>query len=441
MIKQILFILVLIITLAVFFFTIKQLIKNFRLTRPASFSWKEWPARVKMTLDVAFGQTKIFRRPIVGLMHALVFWGFLIITIGSLETVIDGVFNLERSFRGLGVVYDIIMACGDIFALLILIFIIAFIVRRVLMNVKRLKGTEIKAASRKDANIALSLIFLLMVSLLGMNVFYINSSIIEESSYYGVYPVSSLIQQLFTVESFSVSYAWMQIFWWIHILIIFVFANLLPYSKHFHVFLSIPNVFFSRLEPLGYVPAIESLKQEVELMLNPEAEISEAEASGEQETFGAKDAYQLSWKNYLDSLSCTECGRCTSVCPANITGKKLSPRKIMMDTRSRMKEIGKELKAENTSIDDGKSLLHDYITEEELWACTMCNACAMECPININQPSIILELRRYLVLEEAKAPTELQSMFTNIENNGAPWAFNQEDRTEWTNDLSITIKQ
>jgi heterodisulfide reductase subunit C len=228
-----------------------------------------------------------------------------------------------------------------------------------------------------------------------------------------------------------------EIHWWAHILLIFFFANLLPYSKHFHVFMSLPNVFLSRLDPLAKLPNMDSITREVKLMMDPETAFASAEGEAAPERFGVKDAEDVSWKNYLDSLACTECGRCTSVCPAAITGKKLSPRKIVMDLRARMREKGKGLISQGKDFIGQKALLRDYISEEELWACTTCNACAKECPININQPTLIVDMRRYLVMEEGSAPGELKAVFNNIENNGAPWQYSSEDRLLWAKDIEI----
>ncbi|WP_321282053.1 4Fe-4S dicluster domain-containing protein [Marinifilum fragile] len=418
MTKQILFIISLAITLGVFAWSVKRLWAFFKLTKP-SYPIKNIGARISHTLDVAFGQTKIFRKPVIGLMHALVFWGFLVITLGSIEIVIDGVFGLERSFSFTGWFYDFVMASGDIFALLIIIFIKAFSLRRSIFRIKRFTGVEMSSKSYWDAQIALTFIGFLMLSLLAFNVGYISN---HPNGYEGVYPVSAVIVNLVNMDL-----GWLQEpGWWIHILLIFAFANYLPYSKHFHVFLSVPNVFLANLEPLTKYPNLESITKEVKLMLDPEAAYDESE---EVARFGVKDVEDVSWKNYMDSLACTQCGRCTDVCPANITGKLLSPRKIFVDLRKRMDEKGPiAIKGE----DDGKSLLRDYITEEELWACTTCNACAQECPIDISHPNLIMDMRRYLVMEEAAAPAELNAMFTNIENNGAPWQFSPEDRLKWT---------
>jgi len=432
--KQIIFLIVLLLTLLVFGFTVRRYAGYFKNTRKG-FPVKQLGRRFGVMMEVAIGQTKIFRQPLMGLLHALVFWGFLVILIGSIEMIIDGLFGTERVLSVLGGFYNFIMACGDIFALLIAFAILVFLFRRVFLHVKRFSGIEMKHISHLDANIALTMILLLMVSLLGMNTFYILSAAQEGHEAVGVFPVSTMLASW--IDAGESTHFWHELNWWAHIGLIFVFANYLPYSKHFHVFMSVPNVFLSRLEPLGKVDTMESITREVKIMMDPEQAFASppegAEAEEEvPERFGILDVEDVSWKNYFDSLACTECGRCTSVCPANTTGKLLSPRKIVMDVRARMKEKGPGLIKKGKEYSDERSLLRDYISEEELWACTLCNACAQECPININHPSIILGMRRYLVMEESAAPGELNAIFSNIENNGAPWQFSQEDRTLWS---------
>lgn len=420
MIKQIVFIAVLIITLGVFVYTVKKLSGLFKLTRktePLSNIGK----RISLTLSVAFGQTKILRKPVIGLIHALVFWGFLVITIGSIEMVLDGLLGGNRILGKLGGLYNIISASCDIFAFVVGLGIIIFLFRRLVLHIKRFYGIELTSKNKLDANIALTLILLLMVSLIGMNVYYVAETKTEVT---GLYPISSLL-----ANSVYQSHFLHEMFWWVHILLIFFFANYLPYSKHFHVFMSIPNVFSSNLNPLTYLPNMPDVTKEVKLMLCGN---SFQEQAGEApKRFGVKDVEDVSWKNYMDSLTCTQCGRCTEVCPANITGKKLSPRKIFVDLRNRMNEKGSKL-INDPNYDDGKSLVKDYINTEELWACTTCNACAQECPLNISHPNLIIDMRRYLVLEEGNAPPEINTMFSNIENNGAPWQYPQEDRLNWT---------
>jgi len=438
-IKQILFILSLIITLGIFTWTIARIYRYMKMTKP--FPISDWGKRFSMMMKVAIGQTKILRFPWVGIMHALVFWGFLVILVGSIEMIIDGIFGTERIFSGLGIVYDIITASGDIFALIIVFAIIAFLIRRIFMHIKRFSGIEMEHKSHQDANVALTLILLLMISLIGMNVYYY---ILNPDSPEGYFPVSKFIVGNFIPAhaiNAHTAHAMHEFYWWSHILLIFIFANILPYSKHFHVFLSVPNVFLSRLEPLGKLYNMPEITKEVKLMMNPDTAFA-APAEGEEappSRFGVKDVEDVTWKNYLDALTCTECGRCTSVCPANITGKKLSPRKIVMDVRARMKEKGPGLVKVGKDFDDQKALIRDYISAEELWACTTCNACAQECPVNINHPSIIVDMRRFLVMEESAAPGELNGMFSNIENNGAPWQFSPEDRMLWAEGLEVPL--
>lgn len=438
MTKQIVFAMALLITIGAFFYTIKRIVSFFRFTRPA-FPVKNFGRRFGLMMEVAFGQTKIFRRPVIGFFHALVFWGFCVILIGSIEMVIDGLTGTEKVLQFLGPVYDFIMASGDIFALLVALSIMIFLARRLFFHIKRFEGIEMKRISHIDANIALSIILLLMISLLGMNTGYAARMNLPGEEIKGVYPVSSILSGFFPMASPENASLLFEASWWAHILLIFLFANILPYSKHFHVFMSVPNVFLSRLDPLGKLPNMDSITREVKLMMDPNTAFSEAPAGAPVERFGVKDAEDASWKNYFDSLSCTECGRCSSVCPANITGKKLSPRKIMMDLRARMKEKGPLMVKNGRDFSDSRSLLRDYVSEEELWACTTCNACAKECPVNINHPTLIVDMRRYLVMEEASAPGELKAVFNNIENNGAPWQYSAEDRLNWAKDLYINI--
>ena len=410
----------------------------FRFTRPA-FPVRDFGKRFGVMMNVAFGQTKIFRLPIIGFFHALVFWGFCVIILGSLEMVIDGLTGTERVLKFLGPVYNVIMASGDIFALLVAISIIIFLSRRIFFHIKRFEGIEMKKMTHIDANIALSIILLLMLSLLAMNTGYVKYKSLTGEVSEGLFPVSTILARLINngnTDAFRIIF---ETSWWIHILLIFLFANMLPYSKHFHVFMSVPNVFLSRLDPLGKLPNMDNITREVKLMLNPDTAFAPSASDVPPDRFGVKDAEDASWKNYFDSLACTQCGRCTSVCPANLTGKKLSPRKIIMDLRARMNEKGPLMIRNGRDFNDNRSLLRDFISEEELWACTTCNACAKECPININHPTLIVDMRRYLVMEEASAPGEIKALFNNIENNGAPWQFSAEDRMLWAKDLEINI--
>lgn len=438
MIRQVVFALALLVTLGVFAFTTRRIVSFFRLTRPG-FPVKQLGKRFAVMLKVAFGQTKIFRRPVTGLAHALVFWGFCIILFGSIEMVIDGLAGTDKSLSFLGGFYRFLMGSGDIFAYIVAIAVITFLVRRIFLHIRRFEGIEMKMISHIDAIVALSLILLLMISLAGMNTGYAGGKILSGEPLKGAYPVSAWLAGLIVNKSPESMHTMYEVCWWTHILSIFVFANVLPYSKHFHVFMSVPNVFLSRLEPLGKLTNMDNVTREVRLMMNPDTAFAAAPSDTPVERFGVKDAEDVVWKTYFDSLSCTECGRCTSVCPANITGKKLSPRKVMMDLRARMKEKGPLMNRNGKDYSDNKSLLRDYITEEELWACTTCNACATECPININHPSLIVDMRRYLVMEEASAPGELKAVFSNIENNGAPWQYSAEDRMLWAKDLNFSV--
>ena len=439
MVKQIVFAFALLVTFAAFFFTIYRIYRFFTFTRPG-FKVDNIGRRFSVMMSMAFGQKKIFRRPVIGFLHAIVFWGFCVILIGSIEMVIDGLAGTERVLKVLGPVYDFITATGDVFALLIAIAIIVFLSRRIFFHIKRFEGIEMKKISHIDANIALTMILLLMLSLLGMNTGYVGYKSIGAEELDGLYPVSTVLAGLIGSSNTAAMSLMYEICWWAHILLIFIFANILPYSKHFHVFLSVPNTFLSRLEPLGKLPNMDSITKEVKLMMDPNAAFSAPPADAPVERFGVKDCEDVVWKNYFDSLTCTVCGRCTSVCPANITGKRLSPRKVMMDLRARMKEKGPLMIKNGRDFSDGKSLLRDYISEEELWACTTCNACARECPVNINHPTLIVAMRRYLVMEEASAPGELKAVFNNIENNGAPWQYSAEDRLLWTNDLEMNVR-
>ena len=437
MTKQLIFALVLLVTLGVLAYTAFRIYRFFRLTKP--FPVGNWGERFRVMMKVAFGQSKILRKPVVGLMHALVWWGFIVILFGSIEMVIDGLAGTDRILSALGPVYDVLIASGDVFAPIVALAVLAFLVRRLFLPIRRFRGVEMKEKSHLDANIALTLIFLLMVSLMGMNIFYIVQSRLSGHELEGVFPVSEWIAGYYQSISYERAHFWHEFNWWAHILLIFLFANILPYSKHFHVFMSVPNVFFSRLEPLGYVPNMPSITEEVKKMMDPEQAF--AAPAGDEPApsrFGVLDVEDTTWKNYLDSLACTECGRCTEACPANITGKLLSPRKIIMEVRERMKEKGPGL-VKNASYSDGKALIRDYVTEEELWACTTCNACAKECPVNINHPTLIIDMRRYLVMEESKGPGELNVMFSNIENNGAPWQFSPQDRLLWAEGLEIPV--
>jgi heterodisulfide reductase subunit C len=424
MLEQIVFAITLIVTLGYFIKTVLTLRSYFRVTKPFPLE-KRWGERISLTLKVAFGQTKILRKPFIGFMHALVFWGFLVITIGSLEMVIDGLTGQHRSLSALGKTYDVLTASGDLFAFVVLTGVILFLIRRIFFHIKRFYGRELTPKNKRDANVSLLFIAGLMVSLIAMNTFDL---LLHGDKTIGNYPVSLFLASLFP-HAPALTSTYFQASWWAHILLIFIFANYLPYSKHFHVFMSVPNVFFSNLKPLSFLPAMPEVTHEVKLMLSGDAFQGVTESTPSR--FGVKDVEDVTWKNYMDAITCTQCGRCTEVCPANITGKELSPRKIFVDLRNRMNEKAPFL-SKTPKYNDHKALVGDFITPEELWACTTCNACAQECPLNISHPNLIMDMRRYLVLEEGSTPESLSTMFANIENNGAPWKYSPEDRLNWT---------
>ena len=432
MTKQIIFTLFILASLGFFAYTVIRVIALLKLTKK-SFPIDRIGERIKITLLVAFGQTKILRRPAIGMLHALVYWGFLVITIGSAEMVIDGIAGSNRVFSSTGFLYDVITSSGDIFAAIIIFSCFAFLIRRHIMKVKRFSGVEMTPKSSLDATIALSLIILLMFSLLGMNMGYIAS---HSDAYAGVFPVSQMLIPLLAMPAESL-HIFHEANWWTHIVLVFIFLNILPYSKHFHIIMSMPNVFLTDLKPMTKIDNMESVTNEVKLMMNPEtAYAAPDEDAPSPGRFGIKDVEDVSWKNYVDALTCTECGRCTSVCPANITGKLLSPRKLFVNLRKRMNEKGPGL-VKDKNYNDGKSLVGDYISPEELWACTTCNACVQECPVNIDHVSFITDMRRNLVMEESAAPSQLNQMFTNIENNGAPWQYSPADRMKWAEGIAF----
>jgi ferredoxin len=393
-------------------------------------------ARVKTTLLVAFGQKKMFKRPIPALLHLCIYAAFMFTQIDLIEIFADGITGSHRAFRNdLGGLYTFTISLIEVLSVLAFIATLAFLARRNLLKIPRFTMSEMTGWPKLDGNLILYFEILLICFIFMMNGADEVAHLKSGNDSYG-FAISSMIgPALFGGMEMETLHLIEQIGWWGHICMVFVFMNYLPVSKHFHIILAFPNVFYSNLEAKGKFTNMEAVKKEVELMFDPSADPYAAPApeasEGAPARFGAKDVADLTWKNLLDAYTCTECGRCTSSCPANQTGKKLSPRKIMMDTRDRMEELGRSRKKNGKDHDDGKSLLGDYIKEEEVWACTSCNACVVECPVNIDPLSIIIDLRRYLVMEESKAPSELTTMFTNIENNGAPWQFSPMDRLNW----------
>jgi len=427
MVSQIIFIAITIAAIALFGYNLKKIIRNIKIGKAADRT--DQPQKRMMTmLKVAFGQTKMFFRPIPALLHFVVYAGFIIINLEVLEIMIDGIFGTHRIFGGLGGLYNGLIGSFEILALGVWLACVIFLIRRNVMKLKRFSGVEMTSWPKSDANYILITEILLMSAFLLMNAADSKLQALGSGHYIvaGGFPVSQYLHGLLP-DTESSLIAIERGCWWFHIIGIFAFLNYLPYSKHFHIILAFPNTYFSNLEPLGEFNNMKSVTNEVKAMLDPSFTPEEAEAG----RFGAKDVNDLTWVNLMNAYTCTECGRCTSVCPANITGKLLSPRKIMMDTRDRMEEVGKSLDKNGAGFDDGKSLIDDYITREEIWACTSCNACVEACPINIDPLAIITDLRRYAVMEESQAPSSISAMLGNIENNGAPWKYSPADRLNW----------
>lgn len=390
--------------------------------------------RWKTMALVALGQSKMFNRPVAAVMHIFIYVGFVIINIEVFEILIDGVFGTHRVLSFLGGFYDFLIGSFEVLALLVLVACVVFLVRRNILKLKRFWMREMTSWPRSDANIILITEIILMTLFLTMNAcdVILQNRGIEHYVKAGAFPISDLYAGVFSGMSDSGLIMLERFCWWGHIIGILAFLNYVPYSKHFHILLAFPNTYYSNLNAKGKFTNLESVTTEVKLMLDPSATPLPADANAAPMRFGAKDVFDLNWKQLMDAYTCTECGRCTSNCPANITGKLLSPRKIMMDTRDRLEEVGKNIDSNKEFKDDGKTLLTNYISPEELWACTTCNACTEACPVNIDPLSIITDMRRFLVMEQSAAPTELNGMFTKIENNGAPWQFSPTDRMKWT---------
>lgn len=426
MISQLIFTVIFILAVALFTYNARKIIRNINLGRPLKRNDRP-KERFKTMLRVAFGQSKMTKRPVAFVLHLFVYLGFVIINIEMLEIMIDGLVGTHRVFAGLGVLYNFLIACFEWLALGVLIGCAIFLVRRNIIHVKRFFGVEMTQWPRTDANLILIAEILLMAAFLFMNAADFKTQSLQQQTVIGSFPISQWLTGLLPTDLNTLRF--MERFcWWFHIVGVLAFLNYLPYSKHLHIILAFPNTYFSNLDPKGQFQNMISVQHEVKAMLDP----SYTPPNSDQPMrFGVKDIQDLTWKNLLDAYTCTECGRCTSVCPANITGKLLSPRKIMMDTRDRVAEIGKNIDQNGSFKDDGKSLLDDYISREEIWACTTCNACVEACPVNINPLEIIVNLRQYAIMEEAQAPSSINAMFGNIENNGAPWKYAQADRANW----------
>ncbi|SEG55677.1 (Fe-S)-binding protein [Sphingobacterium lactis] len=429
MISQLIFGILFVAAVVLFYKNASKIYRNIRLGKALDRSDRPGE-RLKTMLLVAFGQQKMFKRPIPALLHLFVYVGFCIINIEMLEIVIDGLFGTHRVLSVLGGFYNFLIYAFEILAFLVLAGCVVFMIRRNVLKVKRLNQSELNNWPKTDANLILTAEILLMAAFLFMNAADYKLQTLGAEHYHvaGAFPISSFlvpilpdsVSSLILIERFC---------WWFHIIGVLAFLNYLPISKHLHIILAFPNTYFSNLKPKGEFENMPAVTAEVQVMLDP----SLPPPTGEPSRFGVKDVQDLTWKNLLDAYTCTECGRCTSACPANMTGKLLSPRKIMMDTRDRVEEVGKNIDANGSFTDDGKGLLDTYVTREEIWACTSCNACVEQCPVNINPLEIIIGLRQYAVMEESQAPSSINNMFSNLENNGAPWKYSQADRANWTN--------
>ncbi len=439
-IANILFLLLLAGAVALFARNLGRVVRNIRLGRDQDISDHK-AERWGVMARVALGQSKMVVRPVAGVMHVLIYVGFIIINIEVLEIIIDGIFGTHRIGAFLGGFYDLLIGSFEILAVGVLLACVVFIARRAVLQLPRFHKPEMKGWPSKDAMIILVVEILLMGAFLTMNAADHTLQQLGDEHYptAGSYPVSAGIAATLDLINLQPSTLVLieRTAWWFHILGILAFLNYLPYSKHFHIILAFPNTWYSKLEPRTQVSNMPRITGEVKSMLDPsvappEPAPARTVAGVEMpERFGAKDVFDLSWKSLMDAYSCTECGRCTSECPANLTGKLLSPRKIMMDTRDRLEEVGRVIDAKGKWEDDGNSL-HSRISEEELWACTTCNACTQACPVNVNPVNIIMEMRRYKVMEESSTRPALTGMFNNVENNGAPWAFGPDQRMKWT---------
>ena len=438
---NVLFAIVLAIGFGYFFMNVKKIIRNIKLGTAVDRSDNP-KERWKNMAMIALGQSKMVKRPVAGILHIVVYLGFIIINIELLEIIIDGLFGTHRVFAFLGGTYDFLIGSFEILAVLVLLAVFTFWTRRNIIRLKRFISSDLNGYPKKDANYILYFEVVLMSLFLLMNASDLHLQQVPGGfSHFikaGSFPISQFIEPIFNGMSNELVMLLSEAFWWLHIIGILIFMNYLYFSKHLHILLAFPNTYFANLKPQGQFDNLSSVTNEVKLMMDPNADpfAAPADANAAPSKFGASDVMDLNWVQLMNAYTCTECGRCTSSCPANQTGKKLSPRKIMMDTRDRLEEVGRNIdKNKGVFVPDSVSLLNNYITAEELWACTSCNACVEECPVNISPLSIILDMRRYLVMEQSAAPMPLNAMMSNIENNGAPWQYNQQDRLNWKNEI------
>ena len=441
LLPNVLFVVLLAIAVGLFAKNVKKINRNIQLGRAIDRNDRSNERWANMA-RIALGQSKMVRRPIAGILHIVVYIGFILINIELLEIVVDGILGTHRIFAPyLGGFYNVLIGSFEILAALVLIAVIIFWCRRNVIRIQRFWKDEMKGWPKLDADLILYFEVVLMGLFLTMNGadLAIQTQFPDAPHYMqaGAFPVSQYLVPFFEGSDLSSLILIERSAWWMHIIGIFIFLNYLYYSKHLHILLAFPNTYFANLNPKGQFGNNPNVTAEVQLMMDPNADpFAAGDDTAEVEKFGASDVMDLNRIQLLNSYTCTECGRCTSECPANQTGKKLSPRKIMMDTRDRLTEVGDNMeKNKGTFVDDGKQLLGDYISHEELWACTSCNACVEACPVNIDPLSIIMDMRQYLVMEESAGPSDLNNMMSNIENNGAPWPFNQQDRANWAQEL------
>jgi len=426
------FAIALLLGIGFFVSNVLKLVRNIKLGKDLDRSDNKLE-RWKNMARIALGQSKMVSRPLAGFLHIVVYIGFVVINIEVLEIIIDGLFGTHRVFQPLlgNSIYGFLIGTFEILAFLVLAAVIIFFLRRNIVQLKRFMSKEMKGWPKNDGNLILYFEIVLMSLFILMNATDYSFQQADSGN-----PISQFVAPWFSEYPIETLSSIEHIAWWAHIIGILIFLNYLYYSKHLHILLAFPNTFYANLKPKGQFNNLSSVTKEVRMMMDPDADPYAMPEEGVEEEipekFGASDVTDLNWVQLLNAYTCTECGRCTSSCPANMTGKELSPRAIMMKTRDRLEEVGRNIDSNNGAFkDDGKQLLNDYITPEELWACTSCNACVEECPIDIDPLSIIMDMRRFLVMEQSAAPQELNMMMTNIENNGAPWQYNQQDRLNW----------